>query len=251
MQLQTFDFDKPIPKEELDEYERDTLEASMEDMLAKEKEWDAKGVPFYWITPSPYWINPTDWHVFGVQHCDGHVDCTLFSDPVAPTKRLHRFSLIGGGQIVVVENWDWLDFTTSEGKHYHHIHCDGDPKLRVTAHTDDGVKCLADGYIRHVSYEMSSEAVTFKPGTPQDIVDRVGCTFAAMSDDGTGPDLDRILALLDGSTGCAICGRPLRDEISKLIGVGPTCAKQYGVPHSMAAASKRLQLRKQILGTDV
>jgi hypothetical protein len=85
-----------------------------------------------------------------------------------------------------------------------------------------------------------ADAVTFPRGTEQTLVDRVGRTFAAMSDVDSGgiggPDLNRILALLDGSTGCSICGRPLRDEIRKLIGVGPNCAKQYGVPHSMGCA---------------
>ena len=55
-------------------------------------------------------------------------------------------------------------------------------------------------------------------------------------------------ALLDPSQGCAFCHRPLRDEISKLVGVGPDCARKHRIPHSMAAANKRLEIRRKILG---
>ena len=37
---------------------------------------------------------------------------------------------------------------------------------------------------------------------------------------------------------CVICARPLSDEVSKAIGVGPDCAAHYGVPHSVEAANR-------------
>ena len=85
----------------------------------------------------------------------------------------------------------------------------------------------------------------FDKRVPQRIADRVAATFAAI-----GPCEDVFYALLDGSQGCAICGRPLRDEVSKLIGVGPDCARQNNVPHSLAAASRRLEIRRRILGEE-
>ena len=89
---------------------------------------------------------------------------------------------------------------------------------------------------------MNAEAVLFR-NTPQNIIERVAATLRAID---CTPD--NFYALLDGASHCAICAHPLRDEISKLIGVGPDCAKAFGIPHSMAAASKRLALRRQLLG---
>jgi hypothetical protein len=232
------------PERELtdEEITRQWFENSIGRMLEREREWDAQGVPFYWISPYPWWINPTDWDLYGFP---GPGDCSLFAEPTEPTRRFYRFSLIGGGQVVLVENWRW--FRLLAGDTLSDYDAAGD-EIRVTAHVDNEV-------VRHngrIKYgvgpsELSAKAVTFKPGTPYPLVERVGRTFAAMADDFGGPDLDKVLALLDGSSGCAICGRDLKDEISKLVGVGPSCAKQFGIPHSMAAASKRLRLRQQIL----
>jgi hypothetical protein len=55
--------------------------------------------------------------------------------------------------------------------------------------------------------------------------------------------------IADGARGCSICGRALRDKVSKLLAVGPDCARQWRIPHSRGAAPKRLELRAQILGT--
>jgi hypothetical protein len=68
------------------------------------------------------------------------------------------------------------------------------------------------------------------------------------------------MSVIDGQTSSGFVGenqerhagllssRPLRDEVSKLLGIGPDCARQWQVPHSRAAASKRLELRAKILG---
>jgi hypothetical protein len=229
--------------EEWEEITRRWFENSIGRMLEREREWDAQGVPFYWISPYPWWINPTDWDVYGFPGPGG---CSMFAEPTAPTRRFYRFSLIGGGQVMWVENWRWFSWPDR------HLSCfdAAGHDIRVTAHVDDEV-VRDNGRIKYGvgPSELSVKAVVFNPGTPYPLVERVGRTFAAMADDSGGPDLDKVLALLDGSSGCAICGRALKDEISKLVGVGPNCPKQFGVPHSMAAASRRLQLRQQILGT--
>jgi hypothetical protein len=90
---------------------------------------------------------------------------------------------------------------------------------------------------------MDSDAVVFPCGTPQEIVNRTAATLRAID---CRPD--NFYALLDGSRGCALCSRALKDEISKLVGVGPDCARRNGIPHNHAAASKRLELRRRILG---
>ena len=82
----------------------------------------------------------------------------------------------------------------------------------------------------------------FSPLAPQAIVD----DCARILD--VSQDADNFYALLDGKTRCAICRHVLRDEVSKLVGVGPDCAQRYGIPHTLAAASKRLELRRTLLG---
>jgi hypothetical protein len=119
----------------------------------------------------------------------------------------------------------------------------GEPELLVTAHVDEGLRrysgCLSHGAV----CEMATHAVLFFKSTAQDIADRVAATLRAIN---TTPE--NFFALLDGSTGCAFCNRPLTDEISKLIGVGPDCAKQNNTPHNLAAANHRLELRRKLLG---
>ena len=78
----------------------------------------------------------------------------------------------------------------------------------------------------------------------QEIADRTAATLCAID-----RKLENFYALLDGSNGCAICGRPLRDEISKLVGVGPECASKQNIPHNLRAAEDRLTLRKKLLGS--
>ena len=75
------------------------------------------------------------------------------------------------------------------------------------------------------------------------IADRVAATLHAIDH-----KPENFFALLDGATGCAFCQRPLTDEISKLIGVGPDCARQSNIPHNLAAANRRLELRRRLLG---
>jgi hypothetical protein len=86
---------------------------------------------------------------------------------------------------------------------------------------------------------------------PQELVDRVAHLIELTNEleGGKGKQLTgpNIYALLDGATDCSMCGRALRDEVSKLCGVGLDCAKQYGIPHTLEVASQRLTLRKKLL----
>ncbi|MGD1210923.1 MAG: DUF6011 domain-containing protein [Candidatus Acidiferrales bacterium] len=93
------------------------------------------------------------------------------------------------------------------------------------------------------SFEMSAEAVVFNRGTPQAVADRAANILNLVQCQD-----ENFYALLDGATRCAICNKPLRDKISKLVSVGPDCAKKYGIPHNLKAASERLELRKKLFG---
>jgi hypothetical protein len=90
--------------------------------------------------------------------------------------------------------------------------------------------------------ELNAQAVVLTKGY-QEVAERTAETFRLMDD-----DAEHFFALLDGTSGCAICGRALRDEISKLVGVGPECASQYRIPHNKEAAERRLTLRRKLLG---
>jgi hypothetical protein len=56
-----------------------------------------------------------------------------------------------------------------------------------------------------------------------------------------------MFALLDGSTGCGICGKALTDEVSTLLHIGPGCAKKVGRPHDLAAAGEAVARRNTLL----
>jgi hypothetical protein len=95
---------------------------------------------------------------------------------------------------------------------------------------------------------MRAHAVLFLPGTPQSIADRVAATFKLLGAQGGPPDRDNFMALLDRSERCCVCRRPLHDHPSTLLGLGPDCAKQMGLPHGLQAATKILQRRRELLG---
>jgi hypothetical protein len=91
------------------------------------------------------------------------------------------------------------------------------------------------------AFEMNADAVVFNRGTPQAVADRTAniLNLVWRAD-------ENFFALLDGVDRCAICNKPLRDKVSKLVGVGPDCARHYGIPHTLEAAGKRLELRKEL-----
>ena len=236
-----------VDQDELIEEEDDRRwrQSCREAMAELEAKWNDDGKTFAWFSKEPdYSVGALSWW--------------WVDDPKAPCKRIYRFSLIGGGQVSTVENWRWFRWVGGRKKD----ESDGYPAFRwknadafltyerpqhrliATPHVAEGVERYR-GFIGGFHADCSAEAAVFDKRVPQRIADRVAATFAAI-----GPCEDVFYALLDGSQGCAICGRPLRDEVSKLIGVGPDCARQNNVPHSLAAASRRLEIRRRILGEE-
>jgi hypothetical protein len=199
-------------------------------MQKEEAEWRRAGKVFSWIDLEPDWVSAAEWYM-GSQW--GYP-----AEPTAPCNRILRFSLIGGGQIKVTEEWRLRHHPPYEPW----LSC-YEPRLAVKAHTEEGLSSAA-GLLDHgACYEMAAYAVVFGHNTPQAIADRVAATLRAID-----TNSDNFRALLDGSTGCAFCGRALRDEISKLIAVGPDCARRCGIPHNVAAANRRLERRRALLG---
>jgi hypothetical protein len=194
---------------------------------------EQKGWCISWIDPEPTWATVSDWSMLFQKETLEYV----FPDPDEPCIRILRFSLLGGGQIRAMENfkrYHWKNETCVSSNHL--------IKLKVTAHVGDSIVMATGEKYEGEYYEMNAQAVVLY-GHRQDITDRAAATFRLIDD-----VPDNFFALLDGAEGCAICGRALRDEISKLVGVGPECAAKYGVPHSRQAAEKRLELRKKLLG---
>jgi len=178
--------------------------------------------------------------------------CWFWIDsPKEPCTRTFRFSMIGGGQIRTIEKWDWqrapFDISEMPGGIWKDENTvlgpvDRYPRLEGTAHTAHGPTRFVgtfDGYISG----CSATAAIFGQEVPQEIADRVAATFAAI-----GRQAEVFHALLDGAAGCALCGRPLLDEVSKLVAVDSDCAREYGIPHSMQAASNRQEIRRAVLG---
>jgi Family of unknown function (DUF6011) len=216
---------------EKDREEQEFVESASRYMVECQERWAKKGkAVISWIDEKPVWVGAADFDVI-LQN---------WGEAKAPFKRVFRFSLIGGGQIKTVEHFDW--WPSREPRKDQSIGHDK-TDLVVTVHGSDGVHRFHTGSLKSACSEMSADAVLFGRGTPQEVADRTAATLRALD-----TNLENFCALLDSASGCALCGRPLRDEISKLVGVGPDCAHKNGIPHSIAAASKRLELRRKLLG---
>jgi uncharacterized protein DUF6011 len=151
-------------------------------------------------------------------------------------------SLLGGGQIKVTEQFESV---SSEMPALWTTIC-YEPKLRVQAKTADGL-VLAAGVLSHGAVcEMSTYAVVFPKGTPQDIADRTAATLRLI-DFGPEPQ-ESFAALLAHSEQCCVCRRPLVDEVSKLLGIGPDCARHLGLPHSREMANRVVKRREDLFG---
>ncbi len=209
------------------------FESACHSILAREDIWRQCGLIFAWVDQTPTWVSPVHW------------DLDILPDPKVATQRCFRFSLLGGGQIRVLEKLELMDGLDGTICY--------EPKIKVTADAGEGLRHFT-GVIERVCCEMVAAAVLFLPNTPQSIAERTAATLRLL-DPGThpttrGPDPDRFAALLTRGTRCCVCRRPLRDHVSNLLGIGPDCAKQMQLPHNLEAANRILRLRKEILGAD-
>jgi hypothetical protein len=237
-QLAALNANKLVPRfgtESDDEY--GWFPSACNGMLEQEDYWQQGRLVWSWIDERPVWLSPVDWRV------------SILPDPQHEMNRRFRFTLLGGGQITVVERFKRWTLTPTPEPEFHCYSRD----LRVTADAGEGLRRFR-GTIDGVRYEMGAEAVLFMPHTPQSIADRVAATFRLLTYKhlvGTncrGPDPENFVALLDRSEQCSICGRALRDHVSTLLGIGPDCARQLHLPHSLAAANKCQQRRRELLG---
>lgn len=221
-----------MTNDELREYETECIKWVREKAIATEAKWRARGYIFTWIDPEPDWITATDWSVFaGVR------------DPEHPSHRVFRFRLIGGGQIRVCEKWRLFDHA-DDFRFGPKTWCEA-RLITVFAHGGDPeILAVARGSLESTEcYEMDQDAVVLRFGD-QSVADRVAETFRAIKEHCEVG----FAAALDGMKACAVCKKRLRDEISKLIGIGPTCAKRLGIEHNIAMAKRALEIRRRRFG---
>jgi hypothetical protein len=202
-------------------------ESACRGMVEEEEQWRLRGQVFSWIDIKPDWLSLSDWF-------------EILENPERVCIRRFRLSLIAGGQIKVTENFKRYDRSTPEFPPSFYCF---EPILRVQAETDAGLR-TCNGVLSHaVCYEMSAHAVVFPSGTPQEIADRTATTLRLI-----GNQPDNFYALLARGLRCSCCGRPLKDEVSKLLGVGPSCAKEMGIAHNVETANRVLACRRELLG---
>ena len=155
-----------------------------------------------WIDERPVWMSPVDW------------TCGEFGplpEPEGPILRRFRLTLLGGGQIRVSEQFKPMIGPGDRVDGVSGFIC-YQPQLRITADAGDGLRRFT-GVIDGVHCEMTPKAVLFAPSTPQSVADRVAATFRLLTYAdrvGTsmrGPDPDNLMALLDRSEQCCVCGR--------------------------------------------
>jgi hypothetical protein len=216
------------------------------------------------------WIGDKDWQF-------GFLGWFFLKEPARPCRRFIRFSLPDSGQLRVMEKFvPYHDAHSCMGyrdsckgdtcychneptsrahtfTYYHQIrrpettgkfYLLTEAYLLATAEIDGRLHHFRGTLLDTPAGEMNATAMVFSPGTPQIVADRCAKIFQLTMENQDG---DTFYALLDGTTRCAICRHKLCDEISKLVAVGPDCAQRYGIPHSLEAASKRLELRKKLL----
>ena len=220
--------------EEVAGWEAEWIEGARASKVEAEIEWRRQGKVFAILDDEPSYVAPCDWETYA-----------RIPDPETPCDRVIRFDLIGGGQIKSIEHFVPWSVPGDCCPPLSHVTC-YEHDLEVTAHCGDIIK-RGRGKFEfanlHGPCEINHHAVVFNRGADQEVVDRVAATFRAI-----GIISENFFALLIGGQGCAIYNRPLRDEISRLIGVGPCCAEQWRIPHSRQAAEKRLTLRRHLLG---
>jgi uncharacterized protein DUF6011 len=228
-------------EQEIEETVRYWTEAHRSEQVREKAKWRAQGFEVAWIDLEPKYLPICDWHFNAMG------DEPILPPPQQPCRRTLRFSMLGGGQIALTEHWAERQPLFPGDALIGPMWRRG-IALRVTTHSPHLRRW--QGHIVSILNEVSTDAVLLR--APAEVAQRVAATLRLLSSATEGsctpPDRDRFYALLDNAESCALCARPLRDEISKLIGVGPDCAKQNGIPHTLQAANRRLELRRQLLG---
>jgi hypothetical protein len=134
-------------------------------MLLYEDYWRQCNLIWSWIDERPVWLSAVDW------------DIEVLPNPDEPMQRVFRFTLLGGGQIMIREHFEPSGGKTEIPGFKTICH---QTDLRVTADAGAGLRHFT-GVIDDFAYEMNAHAVLFRPGTPQAVADRVAATFRLLT----------------------------------------------------------------------
>jgi len=163
--------DRPMTKEEEqehDEYGRWAEQRCREEMAKREEYWKQQRKTYAWFNKEPDWG--------GGSLCWFWIE----DEPKEPCKVIYRFSLIGGGQLAVIEDFRVVTLIhngvpTGETV----ISCTSmvhGRNLLVTPHTTDGVKRYRGVIDGQHETDISSDAVVFGSNVPQEIADRAAAS---------------------------------------------------------------------------
>jgi Family of unknown function (DUF6011) len=114
-------------------------------------------------------------------------------------------------------------------------------KKRLRVSSEHGIHV---GHLKKDCGEMTFQLVILPGGTPQDVADRVAAAYSRISTLNLPEDYPVVMPLREH---CTVCGRPFTDVVSKVIGIGPTCAARLGVPHSAGYANRVVAARQAFL----
>jgi hypothetical protein len=188
---------------------------------------------------APYWHDYVDDWLMGTCTRMDHSDGGLLSrEPTAASVTL-PFIMQGGEFSVTFTTEQYRGLSKSDGDT---VHTSLKSAKRLRIGSDHGIyhgELIADH-----GCEMSYEIVSLPAGTPQDVADRVAKAWRAIIDVELPKDYATVMPL---SGRCGVCHRPLADQISKTLGIGPDCARRLGVPHNAETASTIITKRHKFL----
>jgi hypothetical protein len=233
-----FDYDEPTPlddvpmidtapmtKEELEEIDASLSHATLEEANKKAATLEAEG--FTTVVTSPEWATP--YTILDYLFCSGE-------DPGSSHSIVLRLALIGGGEVELRMKSHVSIINGDKSEHL-------DSEMAMTI-VDSESSSSYRGKLLYDGFEMQC-AIYATRGCPEELINRVDRTLKAIE------EWESLCALLAPSERCFCCARPLRDEVSKIIGVGPDCAKRIGISHGWDTATMVLEYRKSLLEVGV
>lgn len=152
--------------------------------------------------------------------------------PLARPRLFRTRLLIPGGECLLC-----LQFVTTDHRNF--VTTALQRPITLRASVDHHVY---DGEIRHGCCDMASAFVRLAAPGHEDVARAIVTALDTIRD-----DWEARIALYPRSIKCFACRHPLRDPVSKTLGIGPECSKEFGIPHTQEAARLVEARRAEIL----
>ena len=214
------DVPEPTP-EEMAEHEAGALASAIEWRARTEAEAPANR-RIVWLDAAPEW------------GCGSWFHLSMLAEAAAEARGMkHRraryrcaFTLPSGGDLTVTVH---REPRTWDGK-VHMI-----DRLEFSAITPSG---LVRGALDTTATEMDSTFLTVPESAPAAIVAEIADTLRRIDSP------EALLALRKPGGRCCVCHRPLRDQVSRVLEIGPDCADHAGILHNAETVARVLKLRE-------